>query len=100
MTAIDIYRLPITDSSAWTRAEIEADGDWIYVLTEAEIDDLDRALALRPKVAKYYLYRGRARLGAKMISEGLGDFATAGRLATNDYQVAMEAGEVLGQPDR
>jgi len=62
---------------------------------KAAIDDLDRALALRPKVAKYYLYRGRARLGAKMISEGLGDFATAGRLATNDYQVAMEAGEVL-----
>ncbi len=44
MTATDIYRLPITDSSAWTRAEIEADDDWIHVLTDAETDDLDRAL--------------------------------------------------------
>ena len=44
MTATDIYRLPITNSSAWTRAEIEADDDWVHVLTQAEIDDLDCAL--------------------------------------------------------
>jgi hypothetical protein len=44
MTATDIYRHPITNSSAWTRAELEADDDWIYVLTDAEIDDLDHAL--------------------------------------------------------
>ena len=44
MTATDIHNHPITDSSAWTRAVIEADNDWVQILTDAEIDDLDRAL--------------------------------------------------------
>jgi hypothetical protein len=44
MTTTNIYRTTITDSSAWTRAEIEADDSWVHVLTDAEIDDLDRAL--------------------------------------------------------
>ena len=53
MTAIDIHRRPITDSSAWTRAEIEADDDWIYDLSAAEIGDLDNALrAVRGRTEK------------------------------------------------
>lgn len=44
MTAPDIYRLPITQANAWTRSEVEATDDWVHVLTEAEIDDLHRAL--------------------------------------------------------
>ncbi len=44
MTATDIHRLPIAGASAWTRAGIAADDGWVHVLSEAEIDDLDRAL--------------------------------------------------------
>ncbi len=44
MTATDIHRFPIAGASAWTRAGIAADDGWIHVLTDAEIDDLDRAL--------------------------------------------------------
>ncbi|MFT5392048.1 MAG: hypothetical protein ACI8PT_002244, partial [Gammaproteobacteria bacterium] len=44
MAETDIYRLPIAAASAWTRAEVEANDDWTHVLTDAEIDDLDRAL--------------------------------------------------------
>ena len=41
---MDIHDQPITDASAWTRADIETDDGWFHVLTGAEIDDLDRAL--------------------------------------------------------
>jgi hypothetical protein len=44
MTISDIYCLPITQASAWTRADIDAADDWVHVLTEAEIADLDHAL--------------------------------------------------------
>jgi len=46
MVATEIHRQPITDSSAWTKAGIEANGDWVHVLTDAETEDLDRAAAL------------------------------------------------------
>jgi hypothetical protein len=44
MATSDIHRHPITHSSAWTRTDIEADTDWLHVLSAAEIDDLDRAV--------------------------------------------------------
>jgi hypothetical protein len=51
MTATQILDRPITDASAWTRAEIEAGNDWVHVLTDAEVDDLDAALgAARQRV--------------------------------------------------
>jgi len=42
---IQIYENLITDASAWTRADIEADDSWQYRLTDAEVDDLKAALA-------------------------------------------------------
>ena len=39
-----IYRQPIKDATAWKSAEMKARNDWIHVLSEAEINDLDRAL--------------------------------------------------------
>jgi hypothetical protein len=44
MTESNIHRLPVSDASAWTRADIEADDNWLHMLTEAELADLDRAL--------------------------------------------------------
>jgi len=40
----EIYRRQITGASAWKSAQMKASIDWIHVLTEAEILDLDRAL--------------------------------------------------------
>lgn len=40
----EIYRRQITGASAWKSAQMKASNDWIHVLTEAEILDLDRAL--------------------------------------------------------
>jgi len=40
----DIYRQMIIGPTAWKAAEMRARTDWIHVLTEAEIADLDRAL--------------------------------------------------------
>lgn len=39
-----IYRQQIKDATAWKSAEMKARKDWIHVLSEAEIDDLERAL--------------------------------------------------------
>ncbi len=44
MTESEIHQRPVTDASAWTRAEIEVDTGWLHVLNAAEIEDLDRAL--------------------------------------------------------
>jgi len=41
---MDIYRQPVTDATAWKSAEMKARDDWTHVLTEAEVEDLDRAL--------------------------------------------------------
>lgn len=41
---MEIYRRQITDATAWKSDEMTARTDWIHVLTEAEIEDLDRAL--------------------------------------------------------
>jgi hypothetical protein len=40
----EICRKPITGPSAWKSAEMRARNDWVHVLTEAEIGDLDQAL--------------------------------------------------------
>ena len=40
----EIYRKPIAGPSAWKSAEMRARADWVHVLTEAEIGDLDQAL--------------------------------------------------------
>ncbi len=40
----EIHDQTITDASAWTRADIEADDRWTYTLTDAEIADLEAAL--------------------------------------------------------
>ena len=39
-----IYQQQIKDVTAWKSAEMQARDDWVHVLTEAQIDDLDRAL--------------------------------------------------------
>jgi len=40
----EICNRPIEDDSAWTGADISASDDWLHVLTDAETDELDRAL--------------------------------------------------------
>jgi len=40
-----IHDQPITDTSAWTRADIDADDGWQYRLTTDEVADLERGLA-------------------------------------------------------
>lgn len=35
---------PVVDPAEWTGAQMEATDDWIYHLSEAEIEDLDRAI--------------------------------------------------------
>lgn len=40
-----IPNVPLTDRTVWTRDDILARDDWRYVLSVAEIDDVDRALA-------------------------------------------------------
>ncbi|NKB55410.1 MAG: TauD/TfdA family dioxygenase [Alphaproteobacteria bacterium] len=52
MTATEVHSQPITNASAWTRDDIAASDDWIHVLSDAEIADLDRALRAvhRPSV--------------------------------------------------
>lgn len=44
MTDLEIFDRPITDASAWTRADIEAADDWTHTLTDAEVADLEAAL--------------------------------------------------------
>jgi len=41
---MEVYRQQISDATAWKSAEMKARDDWIHVLTEAEVEDLDRAL--------------------------------------------------------
>jgi hypothetical protein len=41
---MEIYRQQIADATAWKSAEMREQKDWIHVLTETEIEDLDRAL--------------------------------------------------------
>lgn len=40
-----IHDRPITDASAWTRADIETDDRWRHSLTAEEVADLEKALA-------------------------------------------------------
>ena len=41
----EILKTPITDRSAWCAADVEEDLSWLYILTEAEQDEVRAAVA-------------------------------------------------------
>jgi hypothetical protein len=41
-----LRREPVIDPAGWTSAEMERSGDWLYRLNDAEVADLDRAVAV------------------------------------------------------
>ena len=60
MTRIEVHRQPVTDPSAWTAQELRDDASWIYGVTAAEAEEVERAL-LRTKRDGIPTYEIRAR---------------------------------------
>jgi hypothetical protein len=82
----DIYTRPITAACAWTQAVIARSDDWQHELSDAEIDDLDRAL------------KGIRNPGGRLIDITRDDFplpVLASRLAEVERDVRIGRGFFL-----
>lgn len=44
MADMDILREPVEGPSVWTGSDLQRDASWVYELSAAQVDDLDRAL--------------------------------------------------------
>lgn len=70
-----IQTTPITGPSAWVSSDFAGDDSWIMQLTEAEIADIDAALASLKAAGKSYPKFGRSDFPLPMLAPRLAEIA-------------------------